>query len=398
MMDLNSKINWSPGMEITAQTFIGLEEKLALQQRIAMRAALGSTRMGMLPGATLSCDGTFVKNAFEIGHLQCTALLPSGRIVDANEQVTVPIPMLFGDRYYLTIGIGDTQTEYEREGIAYIRPQYEYALQTQEEVEAADVMPLIRFSVNEGVFSIDAEYIPPCILLTSDSRFAFFVEQFVDQLTTITSHQNLEDGDGKRALLHYLFVMKGYSLKNTVHDFVMYLQEIAQAINYYIIAPNTEQSVEMLEPSQTDVQLWLTWFGNYLNGSVAVLDKVVLVDNTIDYDALLKQAKAELYAQLHEELIVKLLSETREELLKLVKEEMENSLEQQRQVLTDYINNTMKPDMLEQLDSTIKRSLAVLEDELSEKIYERLYEELFEHLFNALYVPEPESEKFVPLI
>ena len=298
----------------------------------------------------------------------------------------------------LTIGIGDTQTEYEREGIAYIRPHYEYALQTQEEVEAADVMPLIRFSVNEGVFSIDAEYIPPCILLTSDSRFAFFVEQFVDQLTTITSHQNLEDGDGKRALLHYLFVMKGYSLKNTVHDFVMYLQEIAQAINYYIIAPNTEQSVEMLEPSQTDVQLWLTWFGNYLNGSVAVLDKVVLVDNTIDYDALLKQAKAELYAQLHEELIVKLLSETREELLKLVKEEMENSLEQQRQVLTDYINNTMKPDMLEQLDSTIKRSLAVLEDELSEKIYERLYEELFEHLFNALYVPEPESEKFVPLI
>ena len=71
MMDLNSKINWSPGMEITAQTFIGLEEKLALQQRIAMRAALGSTRMGMLPGATLSCDGTFVKNAFEIEHLQC---------------------------------------------------------------------------------------------------------------------------------------------------------------------------------------------------------------------------------------------------------------------------------------------------------------------------------------
>ena len=27
-MDLNSRINWLPGMEITAQTFIGLEEKL----------------------------------------------------------------------------------------------------------------------------------------------------------------------------------------------------------------------------------------------------------------------------------------------------------------------------------------------------------------------------------
>lgn len=398
MMDLNSRINWTPGMEITAQTFIGMEEKLDFQQRIAIRAALGSTRMGMLPGTTLKCDGTFVKNAFEIEHLQCTALLPSGRILDANEQVAVTIPMLFGDRYYLTIGLGDTQTEFEKEGIAYVRPHYEYALQTREEIEAADVMPMIRFSVNEGVFSIDTEFIPPCLLMTSDSRFADYVAKYAEQLTTITSHQNLEEGDGKRALLHYLFIMKGYSLKNNVHDFVMLLQEIAQAISYYIITPNTEQPVEIPEPTQTDVQLWLAWFTDYLTGAVAVLDKVVLEDHTIDYDALLKQAKAELYTQLHEELIVKLLSETREELLKLVKEELQNSLDQQTQTLRDYIDNTMKPDLLEQIQAGLKHSLAVLEDDLSEKIYERLYEELFEHLFNALYVPEPENEKFVPLI
>ena len=398
MMDLNSRINWYPGMEITAQTFLGMEEKVHLQQQIAIRAALGSTRLGMLPGSTLSCDGTFVKNAFEIEHLQCTALLPSGRIVDANEQVAVTIPMLFGDRYYLTIGLGDTNTEFEKEGIAYVRPHYEYSLQTREEVEAADVMPLIRFSVKDGVFSIDAEFIPPCLLMTSDSRFAEYVEKYEGQLTTITSHQNLEEGDGKRALLHYLFIMKGYSLKNSVHDFLMFLQEIAQAINYYIITPNTEQPVEIPEPAQIDVQLWLEWFSNYLTGAVTILDKVVLEDNSIDYDALLRQAKAELYAQLHEELIVKLLSETREELLKLVKEELQNSLAQQTQTLTDYINNTMKPDLLEQMQASLKHSLSILEDDLSEKIYERLYEELFEHLFNALYVPEPEDEKFVPLI
>ena len=58
-----------------------------------------------------------------------------------------------------------------------------------------------------------------------------------------------------------------------------------------------EQPVEILEPSQIDVQLWLNWFGNYLIGAVSVLDKVVLEDKTIDYDALLRQAKAELYAQ-----------------------------------------------------------------------------------------------------
>lgn len=398
MMDLNSRINWYPGMEITAQTFIGMEEKLDLQQRIAIRAALGSTRMGMLPGATLKCNGTFVKNTFEIDHLQCTALLPSGRILDADEQAVIPIPMLFGDRYYLTIGLGDTKTEFERDGIAYVRPHYEYALLTHDEVEAGDVMPMMRFSVKEGVFSIDTEYIPPCLLLTSDPRFADYVGKFVEQLTAITSHQNLEDGDGKRALLHYLFIMKGYNLKNSVHDFVMFLQEITQAMNYYIITPNTEQPLEIPEPTQVDIQLWLDWFGNFLTGAVAILDKVVLVDKTIDYDALLKQAKAELYDQLHEELIVKLLAETKEELLKLVKEELQNALAQQTQTLTDYINDTLKPSLQQEFKAELKSSLAVMEDDLSEKIYERLYEELFEHLFNALYVPEPEDEKFVPLI
>ena len=397
-MDVNSKINWSPGMEITAKTLIGLEEKLDFQRRVAIRAALGNTRMGMVPGSTLSCNGSFFKNTFVIEHLQCKALLPSGRVVDADEQAVVPIPMLFGDRYYLTIGVGDGHIEFEKEGVAYTRPVYEYSLKTEEEIESDDVMPMMRFSVKEGVFSIDADYIPPCLSLLSEPRFEEYVDRYVVQMSAITSHQNLEDGDGKRALLHYLFILKGYNLKNSVHDFILMLQEIAQAVDYYIITPHMDQPVEMKEPSQIDIQLWLDWFSNYLAGAIAVLDKVVLEDNTIDYDALLRQAKAELYAQLHEELIVKLLAETKEELLKMVKDEMQNALDQQTQTLTEYINNTMRPELLAQIQAEIKHSLNMMEDKISEKIYERLYEQLFEHLFNALYVPEPENEKFVPLI
>ena len=364
-MDVNSKINWSPGMEITAKTLIGLEEKLDFQRRVAIRAALGNTRMGMVPGSILSCNGSFFKNTFEIEHLQCKALLPSGRVVDADEQAIVPIPMLFGDRYYLTIGVGDGLVEFEKEGVAYTRPIYEYGLKTQEEVESEDVMPMMRFSVKDGVFSIDTDYIAPCLSLNSEPRFEEYIDRYVIQMSLITSHENLENGDGKRALLHYLFILKSFGLKNSVHDFLKMLQEIAQAIDYYIITPNMEQPVEILEPSQIDVQLWLNWFGNYLIGAVSVLDKV---------------------------------AETKEELLKMVKEELENSLDMQTQKLTDYINNTMKPDLLMQIQTELKHSLNLLEDELSEKIYERLYEQLFEHLFNALYVPEPESEKFIPLI
>ena len=220
----------------------------------------------------------------------------------------------------------------------------------------------------------------------------------MSQIDAITSHQNLIEGEGKRALLHYLFILKGYSLKNNVHDFLMMLQEIAQAVDYYIIKPNTEQQVEMLEPKQSDIAQWLNWFETFLSGVIVVLDKVVLEDNTIDYDALLRQAKAELYEQLHEELIVKLLAETKIELLKIVKEELQNSLAQQTLTLTEYINNNLRPSLEEHLRSELEQLLNEMEGDLRERLYERLYENLFEHLFNALYVPEPESEKFVPMI
>jgi len=279
-----------------------------------------------------------------------------------------------------------------------VRPHYEYAIQTLPEVEGSDVMPLLHFVVKDGVFSIDPDYIAPCLLLNSDQRFQDYIDIYTEGLSAITSHQNLVEGDGKRALLHYLFIMKGYDKKNSVRHFVMMLQEIAHAIDYYIISPNSGQAVSIPQPTQVDIHIWLDWFRTYLQGAVTVLDKVVLEDNAIDYEALLRQAKAELYDQLHEELIVKLLSEMKEELIGLVRTELENSLDMQKQALLDYINNDLKPELEASFQAELKQVAGKLKDDLSDELYERLYTILFEHLFNALFVPEAEDEGFIPLI
>ena len=70
-MDVNSKINWTPGMELTAEAFAGMTDHWEVRQRLAMRAALGSNRMGLVPGAPFSCRGLFVKNRYEADHFQC---------------------------------------------------------------------------------------------------------------------------------------------------------------------------------------------------------------------------------------------------------------------------------------------------------------------------------------
>lgn len=400
-MDINARINWMPGMELTAETFSGMEEQWDFSQRLAIRAALGSNHMGLVPGAPFNCSGTFVTNRFEITGFQCMALLPSGRIINADEDVQVPIPMLFGDKYYLTVGFANDRAEFEKKGVPFVKPRYTYAINTMEEVEADDLFPLARFHSVDGVFSIDLDYMPPCLLLTENSRFKTYIDKFAEQMNVLATHANFEDGEGKRAMLRYVFMLRGYRLQNTMHDFILLTQEIAQAIDYYIVKPNREETIEVPVPKQVDIQEWLKWLEDYMYGAAVILDGVVLEDNTIDYEMLLAQAKKELYDKLHPELIQKLLADMKEEL----QQEMRRHAEQ----MTTYINETLKTEILNQLnnemvDQRTKLSEMLTEKfsemgkQLSETLYDKLYFDLFENLFNALYVPEPEEEKFVPMI
>ena len=367
-------------MEITAQTFMSLSEHLDFSQQMALHAALGSNRMGLLPGSEFVNAGCFVKSRFEMERFKCLAVLPSGRLVDADEPVSIAIPMLYGSEYYLTVGYGQSQVEFEKDGVPFIRPQYEYGILSLEEVEQRDCMPVVRFHAENGVFSIDTDYIPPCLMLTADSRFLQYINGYVQRLQTLVAHANLAEGEGKRALLRYMFRLKGYGQNNSLHDCLLLIQEIVQAVDYYIVTPNQEKPISVLQPSQCDVQRWLSWADSYLAGAASILDTVVLEDNTIDYAALLAQAKQELYERLNPELYEKLLQQIKEEL----REELEDSV---TQLLTTYIDDSVKPELGR-----------ILSAELHEKLYEKLYTELFENLFNALYVPEPEEKEFIPMI
>ena len=399
-MDINSRINWMPGMELTAETFSGIADHWDFRQRIAIRTALGGNHMGLVPGAPFSCNGTFVKNRFEVSGLQCMALLPSGKIVNADEDIQVSIPMLFGDKYYLTIGISEDKTEFEKKGVPFVRPRYSYGINTIEEIEAGDLFPLVRFKAADGVFSVDSDFMPPCLLLEDDPRFKEYIDRYAFLMNIVATHPNLAEGEGKRAMLRYVFMLKSYRLQNTMQDFILLTQEIAQAIDYYIVAPN-KQPLDIPIPQHADIQAWLGWLEDSMSGAAVILDGVVLEDNTIDYEALLAQAKAELYERLHPELIEKVLAD--------MKAELQEEMRQQTEQLTTYINENLKTAIIEQLTTEFNdradKLTEMLTDkfdemgrQLNESLYEKLYFNLFENLFNALYVPEPEELKFVPQI
>ena len=379
-MDIDARINWAPGMELSAQTFRELDRNLDFRQQVAVRAALGGNRLGLLPGAPFSCKGVFVKNTYEIERFQCLAVLPSGRLLSADEKVTLTIPMLFGEEYYLTVSYGTEERGFEREEVPYVALRKIYAIHPLEELDKEDLLPVARFRTQNGVFSVDPDYIPPCLLLDADSRFREYASAYIEKLQALAGHASMEEGEGKRAILRYLFLLKGYNWDGGVREFVQLTQELAQAIDYYIVTPHTDSPIEVSVPTQYDVQKWLKWLQGYLAGAVSIMDTVVLEDNSIDYEALLAQAKKELYERLNPEL--------REALLLQIKEELRTELREQLSTsLLSFIDGEVKPRLHDTLSS-----------ELDPSLHERLYTELYEALYNALYVPEQEEAEFYPLM
>ncbi len=383
MTDINARIDWQPGMELSAQTLKELTDNLDFKQRV-MSMIANNNRTGLLPGTEFDCHGAFVKNVLEITHFKCRAILPSGRILDADEDVVIKIPFLYGEKYYLTASFGNDVVQFDKEEVTFIRPQYIYEIHTMEEMESLDCLPVMKFNVTEGMFSISDSFIPPSLLIKTHPRFETSIQSFVEKISLLTDHANLEEGEGKRCLLRYLFMLKSYDRQASTHDFMQFLQEMANAIDYHIMRPNTENAPVVPQCSRFDVEEWLTWFEDYLNGAKTVLDGVVLEDHSIDYDKMKEEIKAEVYDRAYPELYEQLKKDILEKFLPEAKEQIEETI-------TTYINDVLRKELKD-----------TLQEELYTSLYDKLYQPLYDALYNALYVPveeeEEEEKEFVPQI
>lgn len=378
-MNINTRINWQLGMELTPHTFISLDKRLDFKQQTVLRIALGSRRMGLIPSTTFSKIGSFVRNAFQIDRLQCMALLPSGSILHVDEEVRVKIPMLYGDSYYLSVGLSEDTQCFEDEGVPFLSPKYVYGIHTLDELENEDKFPIVRFQVQDGVFSVDQSYIVPCLTLDSDSRFSDYITRLCNDMEKLATHIHLQEGDGKRLFMRYFFLLKNYNLDNSLYDFILFTQEIAQAIDYFVMLPYTEH-LDIPRPSFYDIQQWLEWLDVYMKGALSILDKVVLEDNSIDIEELKKQIKAEIYERLNPELYKRLISDLKSTL----HDELSRDL---TSALNSFIENQIKPQLYSKLSEDIQKTL-----------YDSLFQPLYDALYKALYIPEEKEDEYLPKI
>lgn len=380
-MNVNAKIDWHAGMELTAQTFIELDNCLQRNREITHKVVAGN-HFGILPTTAFQCNGVFVKKTLEISPLSFMALMPSGELLHVDEDIVLEIPILYGKEYYLGCKQGDKTRSFDKEQVPFISPVPECGIYKEEDLASGDILPLMKFKVKDGVFSVDKDYIPPYLTLGLDARYEKFINTFSEKVSILANHQNLESGEAKRSFLRYANVLKNYSTTHRVEHFIELLQEIAEAVEYYVVNVYTEKAIEHAIYSPYDVVSYLTWLDGYLHGAATILDGVVLEDKSIDFEALKLQVKEEIYEKLYPELKETLHKELHDELKKEIWDELYSSL-------SDYINGNFRKEIYE-----------LLEGKLSEELYQKLYKSLYDGLYNALFVPEEEEEEeeFLPLI
>lgn len=367
-------------MQLTSTTFSNLDENLELRQQAAVQAANG-TRFGRLANTDFDANGVFVQGAFEIPQFKCFAVLPNGLLISPDEPVSVRFPRLSDGWAYLTVSLGADILEYEKEGVPYVRQSYDYDILPQNEMlRQCDVLPVVRFRIEEGRCSIDNAFIPPCLMFGSDERLSTWRETISQLLEKIAKHANMKEGDCQQTLLRYLFRLRAVSLRHSQEDFLLVVSETVQAVRYFVVQANGAEDVPVADPDPYDVDLWLSQVKDYFTEAVRILDGVVLVDDSIDFEAL----KAQL----------------REELLAILQPEMETRIDTTIQALRDDLNQRLSEALREYIDGTFRRKLEEeLNISISEALRPDLYDSLYKALYDALFVPQVEEEdNFMPLI
>ena len=390
----NAKIDWHAGMELTSTVFRHWEADLDNRQQLIVRTAIGEGCIGRIPGCPFQADGRFVERVYELVPLQLTALLPSGRILSVQEEMRLNMPKLSEGTYFLCVGMEEKELHhFEREEVPYERPVHQLSLHTLPELATLDVLPIKRFTVAAGMLSVDQAYLPPALTIQTDEAFGHYFSQYEEQLAAITAHAHLEEGDAKRSLLQLLFRLRRFPRGRSMADGLALLQEIEQTVTYYLVEglgrdiealPDTlvdlQQDVRC-EPTYYHLQAYLDWLSAYLSVQTELLDRVVLVDDRIDYDALKREIKEELYAQLHEELYNEMKTQLHKELA-------EGLTLQLTEWLRTYLETQLRPHLRQEI-----------EEALRDPLYQRLYDALYQALSDLLYKPETQEEdEFIPLI
>ena len=366
-------------MELSSRTLKAMAESAA-KHNLAFVHSLFGPSTGILPCSEFRCEGAFVRKSLEFDVCGCLAVLPSGKMIDVDGKYSLEIGNPENGTWYLAVRFSGREAQFECDCVPMSRPMYEFFLCTLDGLESGEAFPLMRLNVSNGTVSLDPDYMIPCLQLHTEKKYQEVLSGISACADKLWQHQNLAEGPGKTALMRVASKIR--SVVPSTRTAVLHgiCKDLAQTVGYYVLRPNLEETPQIPELNAFDPQLWFKWLEGYLAKASEVLDSVVLVDDSIDYETLRK----ELYDSLHESLSAQLEQEMKDR-TDALREELMSSV---GDALRKFVEEDVRPALHDKLEGELC-------DELSQKLYPSLYDALY----SALYVPEKQVEEvYTPLI
>ena len=224
---MQKRINWKKGMRLTDEVLSASDR--CTDDTIAkamLMAAAG--RFGLITSThPFQLSLSIIKGFVDVEALSCLAITRSGQIIDAEfdtkltnpYETRIQIPTQADEKEYI-LTVSRPAGEWIEGSDGFKMPSLQFSLIGSKTVVPDNAMPIGRIINDEGWREDNVNFVPPCLFLSSHSKYEELHTQFVSLLRSIDekTHQQAESGAQKAISIYWPIIRQMLITANTEHE------------------------------------------------------------------------------------------------------------------------------------------------------------------------------------
>ena len=224
---MQKRINWKKGMRLTDEVLSASDRCTDEAIAKALLTAAGG-RFGLITSThPFQLSLSIMKGFVDVEALSCLAITRSGQIIDAefDTKLTNPfetriqIPTQTDEKeYFLTVS--HPAGEWTEGSDGFKTPSLQFALIGSKAAVPDNAMPIGRIVNEDGWREDNVNFVPPCLFLSSHSKYEELHNQFLGLLRSIDEKTRQQAGGGaqKAISIYWPTIRQMLITANTEHE------------------------------------------------------------------------------------------------------------------------------------------------------------------------------------
>ena len=224
---MQKRINWKKGMRLTDEVLSASDR--CTDDAIAKALLLAAAgRFGLITSVhPFHLSMSIMKGFVDIEALSCLAITRSGQIIDVEfdtkltnpYETRIQIPAQAEEKEYI-VTVSRSANEWTDNSDGFKTPSVQFALIGAKAAVPDNAMPIARIVNEDGWHEDSVNFVPPCLFLSSHSKFEELHAQFVSLLKSIDEKTRQQAGGGaeKAISIYWPTVRQMLITANTEHE------------------------------------------------------------------------------------------------------------------------------------------------------------------------------------